>query len=485
MFYMVGANAEGFSHHAMCLATSTDGVHWTEEGPVVDQRQGHLVFAGCVWRARDRFVMNYGSAMPEKAANGDHCVRFWESNDLRHWTYRGDDKAVRPDPRWYGWRWDCMDAIPRVPGDPAKGYWGYITGDVRDGWPHHSVGMLQSDDGVEWAVLPPPVIEWGGVPEQSMEVGSCERIGDKYYLILGAYQGYLGQLGYCMYTFVSDDPAGPFRPDVEAFRLSGTSHKRSMWLARFCRIPGATLFTNYTGYEVAGKDVWFQPMKRAAVDAAGHLRLHYWEGNDAMKGRRLPVDLARCEQVHAGPNVESCAWKPLDNGLWLQAKEKGLPWELNSPNLVLLLENRLPPERGLVLEATVRMDDSAAGRFLKTHSPRGRAGIYIEETPGTGAAALFGTYGITEIGRIDYRGGTMTFETEDVTGPGCATPGGIPAGRSCSLRFLLRRDMIELYLNDLFVQAFRVPVERTGRVGFIVQNGTLAVDDLRAWLMTF
>ena len=480
MIHMVGTNDADYSHRAMCMARSVDGVHWEDLGVIADGREpGIPIFAGCFWRAADRFIMNHGSVLSGSGRHSDQCIRFWESPDLQRWTYRGDDAAVFPDPRWYGTRWDCMDAIPRDGG----GFWGYITGDTLDAHPGMSVGMLQSDDGIEWEAIPPPVIEWGDLPQQMMEVGSCERIDGRYYLILGAFNGYLGNRGYSMFTFVADEPTGPFRPDVDAYRLCGSGPETANWLANFCRTPGALLTTNSIAHACPGPDVWFAPMKRAVVDAAGHLRLHYWEGNDAVRG--TPVEFARneCELVHPAAADEHRSWQCTEHGLSVHAKREGFSRLADGPFSILILPEPLDVQRGVVIEGTMRLEDTVADDAIKTHMPPSAVGPYVEHAPGSGTAALFETSGLTRIARLAYSDVGVELSGEDITGPGCATVRGIPPRQTCSFRLFLRRDMMEVYLDDRLAQTCYVATERTGRVGLVVQNGACAFENLNIWTM--
>lgn len=479
LFHMVGINRTGHSHRAICLATSADGVHWSEHGVVADGRPDLPVFAGCVWRARDRFMMNHGSARADPKHASDQCIRFWESDDLVSWRYRGDEACVYPDARWYGTRWDCMDPLPRGDG----GFYGYITADALPEAGAPTVGMLESEDGVTWRAAPPPVIEWDGIGRQVMEVGGCQKIGDRYYLMLGAYLGYLGNVGYGMYTFVADSPRGPFRPDLSAFRLCGSTHQEVTWLARFCRLPGELLVTNDIAHRCPGPDVWLLPMRKALVDADGHLRLHYWRGNDALKGAAWPIDLARVEPVHAAPAPAACAWQHSAAGLRLQAKRREFSRDGSGPALAVVLAQRFDPDCGAIVEGTLALEDTTADAPFKTHVPSTVAGFLVEDAAGSATAMLLDTLGVTRIGPLSY-GTEWAFETRDFTGPGCATLAGFPAGKPQFFRLLVRRNMLELYLAERLVQTFYTADRWTGRVGFLVQNGALALTELRAWSMS-
>jgi hypothetical protein len=210
---------DGLAAGHCLLATSTDGVHWGDETVVVEEReraQGCHFFKCFVGRCGTRFIMDHGVARPEH----QDTLRFYESSDLRHWTYIA---STNPDPRWYvpTARWDHMYLLPKEEGRPSAGFWGYPVAISRPELPR-GVGMAQSADGRSWETLPPAVVEWGDVPQNDFEWGGCERIGGRYFLI-GGTGPYLGNAGYAMFVFTADSPRGPFRPDTEAYRLCGSS----------------------------------------------------------------------------------------------------------------------------------------------------------------------------------------------------------------------------------------------------------------------
>lgn len=496
MFYMIGKNPGEWHRKAMCLAVSDDAVHWEEIGPIVDHRDLPIpVKAGRVWRTADRFMMNHGSIVTSEEGVRQDCIKFWESDDLRKWRSRGEDNLVFADQRWYGVRWDCMDVIPRIPGRTDSGYWGYLTADQRPDWPYFSVGMLQSEDGVSWSVLPPPIFDWGDVPQQGMEVGGCEYICAKYYLILSSRFNYLGNRGYSMFTFISEGPTGPFRPDREAFRLCGTSAVDTLWLSAFCRSPEEPLISTYMCREPIGEDVWFAPLKKAIVDSAGHLRLGYWDGNGSLKGDPITVDfsgntvLVAGTPTNAGNRTDAtttgieCNSRAAGNTIELWARTRPYRGQLNGPMTVVLLANAFDFDRGLVMEGSVEVTDCSADALVKAHLVPAIFGFYLQTTGTQGVAIELGTTGVTEIGLLSPTGAEQLFESLDVTGRGCATVAGIAAGADVPFRLLVRKDMFELYLDDLFVQSFYLPSPGTGTVGFLVQNGSGRVKDVRCWTM--
>ncbi len=96
-------------------------------------------------------------------------------------------------------------------------------------------------------------------------------------------------------------------------------------------------------------------------------------------------------------------------------------------------------------------------------------------------AALLHTHRLTEIGpmRLDN---DAHFDCDDRTGFGCATVAGIDAGKTCSFRLMFRKDVFELYLDDMLVQTYYVN-KATGRVGLVVRDGQATFNSLKAWQM--
>ncbi len=441
--------------HQWCnvwLATSTDGVHWKDVGPVIKDAP-FVIYAMRVWKVGDRYLMNHGSYTGDK----QDVLRLWESPDLVHWTWLGPEFDVRrPD----GQRIDHMDVISENEGGKTV-YYGYAVG-----------GMLRSDDGVKWA--------WTGEfpftdnlnVRVVQEPGGCQRIGGKYYLLVGGF--YPGSFQYAVATFISDKPTGPFSPDYPAFRLNGYSGRNvvALW-AGYCRLPNETLLTNYM-LDPGGLFWWHAPLKSAVVDGAGHLHMGYWKGNEALKGTELPLDPRRIRpaepdlngDVDASQDQITLKAHPLPSPRWITP---------GNPNIALtLLDTTFDGDRGFVVEGSMKVTAIDGLVFPGV-------GICLEEKDKAATAVLFETWGQTEIGKL-RRTEPLRFESADQTAFGCATVAGIPPGETCRFRLLFRKNIFEMYLNDLLVQTYSAE-QFTGRVGFVVQDGVAVISGLKAWEM--
>jgi len=450
---MYGAEpVDNFKWTGCMLASSTDGVHWKDEGEVIREREldrGCQFFKAFFGRLTGHFVLDHGVATPD----GQDILRFYESYDLREWKYLFSSS---PDSRWYGvkgepHRWDHMYMLPKEEDNPSAGYWGHVVAVPKAGTPP-GVGMMQSADGRDWEVLPPAPIDWPDVlpARDHFEWGGCERIGDKYYLI-GGTNNYISK-GYSMYTLVSDDPCGPFRPDVEAFRLCGTSTDAAGWgvsfLAGWSRGNDELLISNYVSVP---SGVWMLPLRKAVVDADGHLRMGWWKGNDALNGEPIALESDSGDVAVAfGSDGYRMSW----------------------------MKDTFDLTQGVVIEGNIR----AMGR-----GKNAAAGFIFDEGTGQMMAVLMGVgpkeERETHIGRLSITAEDQSFTMEDVTGKGCATVRGLDDIREHRFRLLLRFDLFELYIDDLLVQTY-VYKPQNGRLGFLARNAQSSFRDIKAFQMS-
>ncbi len=461
------------------LATSRDGVHWKHVGPVIKDAPFNI-WAMSVHQVGDKFILNHGSFSRGGVQN---VIRFWESTDLVHWTFMGNEADLYPDARWYhpDSRLDCMSVVPVAEEGRTK-YYGYATGPG---------GFLESADGIHWSGMPQPQVDWGVVPppptppdEGGFEVGGCHAIDGRYYLV-GGWFNYMGSTGYGVYTLIADTPVGPFRADAAAYRLCGNSTRWVALWARFCPTEDDLLINGYmySGYTYETGETWLPPLKRAVVDPGGHLHLGYWKGNEAIKGSPANLDLTACKKVYPDAANGDCSCTATAARLDIQAQpERNSILRTNIPTTVAILSDTLDFEKGVVIEGTIQA--TCRDRRLVASS----VGFYLEEKPGEGTAIMLHSYGRTEIGKMTLTD-HVDFQPEDTIGPGCAAPAGILPHTNHSFRLLIRKNMFEFYLDDLLVQTFNTSHDPGGigltpqRLGLIAENGQGVFENVTAWSM--
>lgn len=457
------------------LATSPDGVHWTDIGRVISDAP-FPIWAMTVYRVEHGWVLNHGSF---SAPGVQNVIRHWYSTDLVTWTYMGQAHDTYPDGRWYAAesRLDCMDVIwDVIAGAPA--FVGYATG---------LGGFLVSSDGIEWSGVRRPHIDWApfSAPQvdYGLEIGGCQRIGDRYYLI-GGWFNYLGAPGYGVYTLVGNRPLGPFSA-APMFRLCGNQQRMVAMWARYCRTPDALLVSGYMydGHTYESGTTWLQPLKEAVVDA-GSLRLRYWAGNDRLKGEQFPIDPRGASMIGNLGSDPSLDIRD-DGALTIRTAEVPAPRADTSrprPTAIALFQDLLDFTGGTIIEGTVTVSSDDPVHVAPS------AGLYLEERPGLGTAVLLHGFGRTDIGVMD-EADDLAVTVEDEIGGATALVAGIRPDVVHTFRLLARRNMFEMYLDELLVQTFNTTHTPNAvgmipqRLGLVVQNGTAVYDALRVTRM--
>jgi hypothetical protein len=442
--YLYSLVWSGGTYIGVDLATSTDGVHWTEVGPVIRKRDDATwLGSGEVWRSPDfekdgKFIMNFSQHI-----NGEPSQSIWfaESTDLVHWTPLGPEKRFQCDPQWYRPdRWDMINAVPR----PGGGYYGYWTAAPKgfDGF-----GFGESLDGLTWRALEAPKIDWGDRPKPFAaitEALGAGHIGDKWYVLLATVgppadgQPWYASKDIGVRCLVADRPDGPFRPQARNYNFSVPN--TDSYTHRFYRTGRAEDGVLIYHMSLAGvppgemvhggsATVYFPPLKQALVDADGNLRMGWWKGNDKLKQQEIAI----------------------------QAAAPG-----TSP--VAMLGNRFELTDGLVLEGDLD---------VPTVADANNPGLFIEQEGGVGTALVIRPGGALECGPM--AGDRSGFAPERRTDRELALTG------KQHFRVLLKHKLVEFYLNDVFIRGLAVPGKPTGRIGILkgVENG--GPTSLRAW----
>jgi len=488
LFYLhksTGEVSDGVS-----LAISTDGVHYKEIGPILQKRNdANWLGTGAVWKSGDKFILNFS-----EERNGVQAIYFAKSSDLIHWKRMGDELRSDPDPRWYddtlSGRWDAIWAIQKA----NKGFWGYLTArpwSQTPGMTFESVGMVESEDGTCWNAIKPPLFDWGDWPRMNLgEVGAVQKIGDLYYMLVGFSERVLGerQVYDCllpaqaivngrlrskgMYCFVSSDPKGPFRPDKNSYRFLVSN---GTYFTRFYPISDEIL-VNHHSFEITGQGqrIWMAPLKKVEIDNDKHLYLSYWKGNDRVKGKEISIDLSKAHFRAVFFNA-NCLHEP-DESL---AKRRTLEWKITANRIeadetinggIIMLRNLFNLNKGIILEGVLEINEA----------PRRWAGIgvFIEcnSENNQGIGIMLETRQLTEFGSMD----------DNVKGyfdPFFRINTGIEPGKSHYFRLLLRRTMLELYLDDRLIQCYSFPLQPTGTLGLIFESGRAVFQELKCWEM--
>ena len=405
LYYLVTERTgEGF-----CVAVSKDGVHWTDRGWAIrtSDKNPFYLGTGSVWKSPDfkktgRFICNYSEHRKDKSGKRTQNILFAWSKDLIHWNKFGDEKMFKVDTahyKQYG-RWDCIFTIPRDKG----GYWGTWT--ATGAKIKRTVGIGYSEDGVTWKVLPPPIVEPG-----VYESGAFYRFGDRIHAMFGAGG---------MWAYSADKVTGPYKRCKTNPLLLARGHT---YFSRFFPIPGAVLVNHHsmTGERHKGRlvpvDTYAASLKLAEVDKEGVLRLKYWKGNEALKGKVLKVTSGSSSDLEFG--------------------------------------------KGIVVEGTVQLPKS------KEDKP---AVVRIKADKQNYAVRVFHD-GSIEMGATDAAGGNWKKQH--------GANRRWKFGKSVSLRLLMRRGMMEVYLDDHFMECWTMGCHRAKKATVAIPAG-----EMKVWEMT-
>jgi hypothetical protein len=236
-----------------------------------------------------------------------------------------------------------------------------------------------------------------------------------------------------MYTYLAERPQGPLRRaqknaalltlggDVPA-TASRSTPRHYTYFARFFQSPDGLLVNHHS----IGRDgrVYFGLLKRAVFDDDGTFRLGWFHGNDVLKDHSVEI-----------------IQPPVSDG--------------STPRMI---EQTLDAANGFVMEGTLRVPSDGDAS----------AGLFIETGEGLGTGILVGPSAVTDLGAMQATGGAFQSESR--------IDRQYPFGHTTPLRLIVKRDLLEFYLEDILIQCYSLPTVATGRVGLIG-----GVTDVVAW----
>lgn len=448
LYYMTGP-VGGWDGIAM--ATSRDGIRWERLGKILERSEGMTTMgAGSTWSIGEdsnnkKFIMNFSQA----SASLQTTILFAESRDLIHWDRLDSTHPFPPDERWYRpiGRWENIWTLPR-PGGGFYGYWAATLKEERAG-----LGFGESLDGITWKSLPPlaiqeliepPEIEAlikekpeNAILYRSPEIGAIHSWNGKHYALLGLrdlepmldidFQFHPG-----VTTFVGDSFFGPFSPAPKNRQLLVGD---GAYFCRFVTTPDG-LLVNHHSWEtdpnqLLGVDqnrIYMAPLKRAAWDDEGTLRLMWWNGYDKAKNKRLFVEFT----------------------------------ELAPNKARLLLNTSSDSEKTLILEGKI---------FF--HDPKNTApiGLYFQGASDTDTAFLVHKSGVVEYGSLSAE--DSHFRKDGKVDREISLQGPV------HFRLIKKGRLTELYINDFLMHCYCLPENNLEHIGLI---GPLnSFDEIAAW----
>ena len=421
LYYLITeySPGEGFG-----VATSTDGVHWFDHGWVLRQSN------------KNNFYLGTGSVW--KSPDFDKTDKFI----CNYSEHRNDASGKRTQNILFAWstdllHWTKYDDSTMFKVDTRYytryGRWDCVFAFPRDEGGYlgtwtatgktikGTVGIGYSKDGVTWKALPAPTVQPG--------VGESGA----FYPIKGRIHAMFGAGG--MWSYSADNVTGPYiRSQKNALLL----HRGHTYFSRFLPTPDGLLVNHHQMSGIRLEDdgqaigrrrdvTYVSPFKRAEVDREGIMRWKYWQGNENLKGKVLDILPAASGDIS---NITMAL--DFNKGIVAEAL------------VTLPRENSQP----------VRLFFSAAGRHY---------------------ALRILHNGAVEMGTVDSSGKNWK-----------KTHGADHQwhfGTTVSLRILLRAGMMEVYLDDHFMECWTMGCHgaKTVTLGMVNEG---AIKNMKLWEMS-
>ena len=303
LFYVIMEQKDGQSYRdkhpdenilfeGIGTAISRDGVHFEDYGSVLEpsDKMVRYMGTGSPWKDTSsigsrRFICNYSEYRRHQDNSETQHILFAWSEDLLKWHKYGEEFIFSPDSRFYEarGRWDCINVIEREHG----GYWGMLTAtpsgsqDLENG-----IGFGFSDDGLHWNALPPVQTQ-----PPAHEAGAFIRHDGKLYALFGRDM--------CVYAYHADNIKGPYYEQNSDGRLLSAPHS---YFARFFYNNNELLINHHSMNGIPTQrsieeETYLAPIKKAVFDGDGNLRLAYWKGNEALKGKPIAFLRDSCKDI--------------------------------------------------------------------------------------------------------------------------------------------------------------------------------------------
>ena len=211
-------------------------------------------------------------------------------------------------------------------------------------------------------------------------------------------------------------------PSRKNFRLlSGHTY-----FSRFFPTPDGVLVNHHS--IARNQQVYFAPLKSTVIDDEGTLRLGWWKGNERLKDGVARVSLS-APAAQAGAALR-------------------------------MIEGPLDTESGVILEGRANLPAEPGDPPV---------GLYISCGQDQGSAILIHAGGRCDLGLMKPDGSGFQAEKQ--------VDRELDFGRSPTFRLLLKRSLLEFYLNDILIECYSLPGEASGRIGIIGE-----VSDVQAWI---
>lgn len=462
------------------LAISEDLVHWNEYGRVIEKRpEASWIGTGMIQKIGDSFIMNFSEECPVGTQN----IFFAKSVDMIHWERT--DHVCAPDGIHYMNkptdmsnsipRWDSLGIVDALE-DKSAPYYAFCTASakkVNQINKNGGLGLLTSDDGLNWTCLPNAFPDTDMFPQ--FEVPEHIEFNGRHYVTFCTSSNLShrfdnksrGQSGGTFYV-TSDNLLGPYRLPDGDYMLQGTRGNRNVSTVTVGRPlkHGDKIYYYHIWSDFVGGAVG--TVKLLEEVAPYRLQLRYNSVNDCLKDTLL----SNTGDVVPGLSLVRNAGKipPMTFDF-----SEGIRFSSLGTSAALAAET---------LNGRVESDsavDLRDGRFitfdLELISGEG-AGLYFESKDGAKLCAMLNRKRQRlEFGYLDHGWGPNMMFMDEILQD-------FPIPEKASVKILARKRFIEVYIDDIYVSSWRPDKNLDpNRIGFYFEDCDGALDNLEIWQM--
>lgn len=283
--------------------------------------------------------------------------------------------------------------------------------------------------------------------------------------------------------------------------MTGQSLCEITWLAHTIHANGELLCTQWLSHDgiLPSRSFAISTLKKV-VPANDSLRLMYWHGNDISKKKALSANTFT--MLHPAPYMQ-------DEKDFFKYSYGKLTVSASRDGVILCMENQFSAEKGFILQGNVKVKERRHENSAHQHSAF--FGFYLDSGKNSGVAMVVDTHGVTRTGYLTYADkkiaeynfrkelfvardliegrsgklqGTLKFDCMDTTVPRIhANSSDLRHNTWHDFKFLAKGDFFELYIDDYYVQTFVIPENFSGKVGFLVCDANVEVEDIQVWEM--
>ncbi len=294
LYYLITERSHG---EGVGLAISSNGVHYTDHGKILDASDKMKIFlgTGSVSESLDpkyKFIMNYSEWRDTGGSEPEQQIFFAHSDDLMNWVKFDDEISLTIDADHYETdnkkfaRWDSINPIKH-----KECYYGVWTAQPKFG---AGFALGKSLDGFHWETLAPPSMDFSPYTSvEALEVGGIAKHNGYYYIMAEG-----GSLDCGSIIMRSKTIDGTYKVQPKSNNIFANLDNLHAYFSRFFDCGNVLLVNFHQLLRETNKEsrhyTYLSPLKKVVFDSEDNLRLYWWENNDLLRGEELPSLAAEC-----------------------------------------------------------------------------------------------------------------------------------------------------------------------------------------------